>query len=332
MADQPVNQNNSDEIDLGQLFQMIRNGLNKLGVLFLRFFLYLKKSALILIGLVVLGVAVGFGLKFITTEKVQIDVIVRPNLESKDYLYDVIDEIESNINDKNPTFLSRLDITEEDLKGFEVSIAAVKKEEKEDNEKQLEYLEVLQKFQNTDLIADVVREELLKKTELNHRITFTYKNSNGEEIARKFLDYINSNGYFTELLSVQRENSRERIEKSEVLIAQIDTIIQSYSKNLNKQGSPLDTGKLVLQNNEERLNVTGLISLKTQLIEDIEEKKMELKQLNGPISVINFGNPHEVTKTFFGKKITVLPMILLGIFFLLSIIKYLNRKASEIEV
>ena len=331
MADQPVNQNNSDEIDLGQLFQMIRNGFNKLGVLFLRLFLYLKKSALILIGLVVLGVAIGFGLKFITTEKVQIDVIVRPNLESKDYLYDVISEIESNIKDKNPTFLNRLDITEEDLKGFEISIAAVKKEEKEDNEKQLEYLEVLQKFQNTDLIADVVREELLKKTELNHRITFTYKNSNGEEIARKLLDYINSNGYFTELLSVQKENSRERIEKSEVLISQIDTIIQSYSKNLNKQGSPLETGKLVLQN-EERLNVTGLITLKTELIEDIEEKKMELKQLNGPISIINFGNPHQVGKAFFGKKIIVLPLLFIAIFFLLSFLKYLNRKASEIEV
>ena len=331
MADQPVNQNNSDEIDLGQLFQMIRNGFNKLGVLFLRLFLYLKKSALILIGLVVLGVAIGFGLKFITTEKVQIDVIVRPNLESKDYLYDVISEIESNIKDKNPTFLNRLDITEEDLKGFEISIAAVKKEEKEDNEKQLEYLEVLQKFQNTDLIADVVREELLKKTELNHRITFTYKNSNGEEIARKLLDYINSNGYFTELLSVQKENSRERIQKSEVLIAQIDTIIQSYSKNLNKQSSPLETGKLVLQN-EERLNVTGLITLKTELIEDIEEKKMELKQLNGPISIINFGNPHQVGKAFFGKKIIVLPLLFIAIFFLLSFLKYLNRKASEIEV
>lgn len=331
MADQPVNQNNSDEIDLGQLFQMIRNGFNKLGVLFLRLFLYLKKSALILIGLVVLGAAVGFGLKFITTEKVQVDVIVRPNLESKDYLYDVISEIESNIEDKNQTFLDRFDISEEDLNGFKISIAPVKEEEAEDNEKQLEYLEVLQKFQNTDLIADVIREELLKKTELNHRITFTYKNSNGEEIARKLLDYINSNGYFTELLSVQKENSRERIEKSEVLISQIDTIIQSYSKNLNKQGSPLETGKLVLQN-EERLNVTGLITLKTELIEDIEEKKMELKQLNGPISVINFGNPHQVSKAFFGKKIIVLPLLFLGVFFLLSFLKYLNRKASEIEV
>ena len=331
MADQPVNQNNSDEIDLGQLFQMLRNGFNKLGVFFLRLFIYLKKSALILIGLVVLGVAIGYGLKFITTEKVQLDVIVRPNLESKDYLYDVISEIESNIKDKNPTFLNRLDITGEDLKGFEISIVAVKKEEKEDNEKQLEYLEVLQKFQNTDLIADVIREELLKKTELNHRITFTYKNSNGEEIARKLLDYINSNGYFTELLSVQKENSRERIEKSEVLISQIDTIIQSYSKNLNKQGSPLETGKLVLQN-EERLNVTGLITLKTELIEDIEEKKMELKQLNGRISIINFGNPHQVGKAFFGKKIIVLPLLFIAIFFLLSFLKYLNRKASEIEV
>ncbi|NVN17068.1 hypothetical protein GUA46_01835 [Muricauda sp. HICW] len=331
MADQPVNQNNSDEIDLGQLFQMIRNGFNKLGILFLCLFLYLKKNALILIGLVVLGVAIGFGLKFITTEKVQIDVIVRPNLESKDYLYDVVSEIESNIKDKNQTFLDRFDISEEDLNGFKISIAPVKKEETENNDKQLEYLEILQKFQNTDLIADVIREELLKKTELNHRISFTYNNTRGEELAEKLMSYINSNGYFMELLSVQKENSKERIEKSEVLIAQIDTIIKSYSKNLNKQNTPLETGKLILQN-EEKLNITGLISLKTGLIEDIEERKVELKQMTAPITIVNFGNPHQVKKPFFGKKIIVLPLLFLGIFFLLSFLKYLNRKASEIEV
>lgn len=331
MADQPVNQNNSDEIDLGQLFQIIGKWFNKLGIFFLRVFLYLKKNAIILMALVVLGGAIGYGLKFITSEKLELNVIVRPNLESKDYLYDVISEIESNIKDKNKVFLNRLDIVEEDLKGFEISITAVKKEDGESGDKELEYLEVLQKFQNTDLIADVVREELLKKTELNHRIAFTYKNTKGEEIARKLMDYINSNGYFTELLSVQRANIKDRIEKNEVLIAQIDSIIQSYSRNLNKQSSPLEMGKLVLQN-EEKLNVAGLITLKTELIEDIEEKKIELKQLTGPISIINFGNPHQVSKTFFGKKIIILPLLFLGGFFLLSFLKYLNRKASQIEV
>ena len=47
MAEQP-NNNTSDEIDLGQLFQMIGRGFNKLGISFLRLFLYLKKRAFIL--------------------------------------------------------------------------------------------------------------------------------------------------------------------------------------------------------------------------------------------------------------------------------------------
>jgi len=330
MADQPVNQNTSDEIDLGQLFQMIGKWFNKLGILFLRLFLYFKKNAIILFGLLVLGGAIGYGLKFITTDKMQIDVIVRPNLESKDYLYDVVAEIESNIKSKNESFLNRYEISQEDLKGFEISIEAVKKESAENADKELEYLEILQKFQNTDLISDVLREELLKNTELNHRISFKYNNTKGEEIAHKLLDHINSNSYFKELLLVQKENSSERIEKNEVLIAQIDTIIKSFSENLNKASSSLDTGKLVLQN-EEKLNVTGLISLKTRLIEDIEAKKIELKQLTTPISIINFGNPHEVSKAFFGKKIILIPLLLIAMFFLFSILRYLNKKASEID-
>jgi hypothetical protein len=332
MADQPVNQNNSDEIDLGQLFQMIRNGFNKLGVLFLRLFIYLKKSALILIGLVVLGVAIGYGLKFITTEKVQLDVIVRPNLESKDYLYDMISEIESSIKVRNEAFLNNLGISKDDLDGFEISIESIKKEKEEGKEeKELKYLEVLQKFQNTDLIADVLREELLKNTELIHRISFKYKKPKGEEVARKLMDHINSNSYFTQLLLVEKDNSKERIEKNKVLIAQIDTIIQNYSKNLNNNSTTLETGKLVVQN-EEKLDVTGLITLKTELIEDIEDQKIELNELTGPISVINFGNPHQVSKSFFSNSIIILPLILIVAFFVLTLLKYLNKKASEMEV
>ncbi|MFT5737592.1 MAG: hypothetical protein ACI9SG_001941, partial [Maribacter sp.] len=46
MADNQANnnQNNSDEIDLGQLFRMIGNGFNSLFRGFLKVFLYLKKN------------------------------------------------------------------------------------------------------------------------------------------------------------------------------------------------------------------------------------------------------------------------------------------------
>lgn len=330
MAEEPVQQNTSDEIDLRQLLQMIGNGFNSLGTLFLRLFLYLKKNAIILVSLAILGVAIGYGFKFISSEKMQIDVIVRPNLESKDYLYDVVAEIESNIKTKNQTFFNDLGISLEEIKGFEVAVEPVKKDADKATDKQLEYLEVLQKFQNTDLVTDVLREELLKNTELNHRISFKYVNTNGSGIAEKLIEYINSNGYFEKLVAVYTENSMTRIKQNEVLINQIDTLVQAYADKLNKSESNIEPGKLVLQN-DERLNVTGLLDLKTKLIEDTEIKKMELEEMTGPISIINFGKPHEVSKAFFGKKIIIAPLLLIALFFLISILKYLNRKAVEIE-
>lgn len=329
MADQPVNQNTSDEIDLRQLFQMIRRGFNRLGILFLRLFLYLKKNAIILISLVIGGALLGYGLKLITTDKMQIDVIVRPNLESKDYLYNVVGEIEASLRTENESFFKEMGIQMDDLKAFEISIEPVKDDSKKTTDKELEYLEILQKFENTALISDILRAEVLKNTEINHRITFTYKSAVGKEIAEKLIDYINSNDYFEELISVKTMNSTERIEKNGALIAQIDTLIESYSNNMNK-GESSEIGKIVLDNGE-KLDVRALLDLKNSLIRDIEIKRMELKEQVAPISIINFGKPHQVTKAFFGKKIILIPIILLSLFFLLSILRYLNKKASEIE-
>ncbi|MEP5831285.1 MAG: hypothetical protein ABJ300_13495, partial [Maribacter dokdonensis] len=86
----PSTQNNSDEIDLGQLFQLIGRGFNAVFRWFLRVFLYLKKNLLILIGLVVVGFAIGYGLNQIISKKYKTEVIVKPQLESKNYLYDVV--------------------------------------------------------------------------------------------------------------------------------------------------------------------------------------------------------------------------------------------------
>ncbi|WP_318343154.1 hypothetical protein [Flagellimonas baculiformis] len=330
MADQPTKQNTSDEIDLGQLFQMIGRGFNKLGTFFLRVFLYLKKNILILIGLTVLGVLIGYGLKMISTEKMQLDVIVRPNLESKDYLYDVVAEIEYNLKSQNETLFKELGVSEEEIKGFEISIEPVNKDAEKAAEKELEYLEILQKFQDTELISDVLREELLKNTELNHRITFRYKNPEGKAIAEKLIEYINSNSYFKDLLAVHTENAMARIKQNEVLIAQIDTIIQGYSNNLGRSGNAYETGTVVLQN-EEKLNVGGLFSLKSNLIKDIEDRRTELKQMTNPINIINFGKPYQRSKAFFGKKIILIPIILLSLFFLFSFLRYLNRKAAELQ-
>ncbi len=110
MADQqtPKETTSNDEIDLGQLFNMIGKGFTNLFNFFLRFFLYIKRNIIKFVILSVVGLLLGYGLNQIIVKKQKIEVIVKPNLESKNYLYDVVDEIGSNIKAKDTVFFSKL--------------------------------------------------------------------------------------------------------------------------------------------------------------------------------------------------------------------------------
>ncbi|MBC30311.1 MAG: hypothetical protein CMH48_05655 [Muricauda sp.] len=330
MADNQNNTNGSDEIDLGQLFKMIGNAFNSVFRGFLRFFLYLKRNALIIIGLAVLGVAVGFGLKQVISKKMKIEVIVRPNLESKEYLYDVVDEIQANIEAKNEDFFKELGIDVENLKGFKVTVEALgNKNSKLEDE--LKYLELLKGLDISGSVNDIVRNEILERNSPNHKITFSYKETiSGHEYAQKIMEYINSNPYFSELITIYRANAEDRIENNTALIAQLDELISQYSKNLASEDNVSAEGRIILDN-EEQVDIRELFDLKNELIKDIESKKVELNKQTEAVKIINFGKPHVVIKPFFGKKLVLLPLLFVGAFFLWSIISYLNKKASELE-
>ncbi len=319
---------NSDEIDLGQLFQMIGNGFNKLFKAFLRLFVYLKKNALVLIGLVVVGAGIGYGLNQIVSKKLKTEVIVKPQMDSKNYLYDVIDEIQANIKSKNTAFFESIGIKNIDYSGLDITISRVTGDSNSESDKQ--YLELLQSFDDTEAIADIVRAELQNKSSYNHRISFFYKDAElGEDFSKKVMQYINNNTYFDGLLDIYRANASSRIEQNMRLLNQVDEIIANYSNKIKQRDDSLGNDRIVLDN-QETVDITGLFDLKNSLIEDIESKKIELEQRTEAVRVINFGKTQQITKSFFGKNIVIIPLLLVGLFFLLSILKYLNRKSKEI--
>tara|TARA_R110000782_G_scaffold183088_2_gene273329 strand:- start:188 stop:1183 length:996 start_codon:yes stop_codon:yes gene_type:complete len=324
----PNTQNSSDEIDLGQLFQLIGKGFNAIFLFFLRMFLYLKNNFFILIGIIVVGLAIGYGLNKMTIKKLKTEIIVKPQMESKNYLYDVIDEVQSNISAKDTLFFKNIGLEDIDFTGLEVSISRVIEEG--NTESDLKYLELLQSFENTDAIADIVRAELQNKSSFNHRITFYYNNSEeGKVFANKIMRYINSNSYFGGLLKIYRSNATNRIEQNQVLLVQVDEIIANYTNNLaTKKENPVSNQ--IILDNQEQVNVARLFELKNVLIRDIESKKLELQERSDSISIINFGQPQIVKKSFFGRSIVFIPLVLLTLFFLLSLIKYLNKKTHEL--
>jgi hypothetical protein len=323
-------QQGSDEIDLGQLFRLIGKGFQNVFNTFLRVFLYIKGRVIILGILAIVGFATGYGLSKIITKKQKIEVIVKPNLESKNYLYDVVNEIQANIRAKDTLFFKNLGINVPDLGGYEVKIETVSGESEKRGE-DIEYLELLQKFENTAIISDVLRAEILNRSSLNHRITILYKDArNGPVFAKKMVEYINSNEFFQNLVATNKENAETRIEENKMLIEQIDRIVTNYSEKMAQQPVSAGDGRIVFEN-EETVNITGLFDLKNMLIRDIEGRKLSLLEQKEPISIINFGKPHQIQRAFFGKKVVLVPTILILLFFLIDFVRYLNRKAGDLE-
>jgi hypothetical protein len=322
----PNTQNSSDEIDLGQLFQLIGKGFNAIFLFFLRVFLFFKKNIFILIGLGVIGLSLGYGLSKIISKKYKTEVIVRPQFESKNYLYDVVNEIQANIEAEDTSFFEGIGISNVDFRGLEVVINRVVEEGT--SETDLNYLELLQSFENTEAISDIVRAELQNKSSFNHRLTFFYKNPEfGKEFTAKIIEYLNSNQYFQGLLDVYLANAKERIRQDKELLSQVDEIISNYSMKMINQDNISGNDRIVLDN-QETVNVTGLFSLKNELIKDIETKNLELLENTEAIKIINFGNGQQVKKSFFGNKIVLMPLAMIGMFFLFSFLKFLNRKAE----
>ena len=336
MADNlhPTNQNSSDEIDLGQLLELVKKGFHNLGNFFLRIFIYVKRNVLKLAGLILLGIGISFGLSKVVSKKLKTDVIVRPNFESKNYLYDVVEELKANLKSQNEVFFNGLDVVVEDLEGFKINVAPIEDEEVESDDSilnEIRYLEILENFKDETFVIDILRSELTEKSVIDHKIIFNYKDPiAGPIVVKKLMKYISTNTYFSELKAVHDENAALRINKNTQLIDQIDQLVNNYSVALLADKQKSGTG-VVYMEKENTLNVPSLLSLKNILLKEIEEKRLEIEQNKSVLGILNFGNTQEVKKTFLDQTYFIIPALLLAGFFLLSLFKYLDRKSKEIE-
>ena len=321
---------NSEDVDLGEVYQLFQRGWQSLFRGVLKIFVYLKKNGVRLGILIVAGLVVGFGLKQIVNRQYKTEVIIKPNLDSKTYVYDVVSEIEANLKSRDTVFFNGLDIDVADLEGFKIEISAFEKEEVDDLTEEVKYLELLEKFRNEEGILDIIRTEIMDKSIINHRIIFTYKEARkGRDVAVKIMKYINSNEYYNELVKLHVQNAETRIKNNEALVTQIDELVSGITMNLGEREGT--EGTLVVSE-EEQIDIPGLLRLKNSLIKDSEAKRIEIQQNKDAIRIISFGSTQEVIKPLYGKFTFWIPAMLVIFYLLWDLSKYLNRKATELQI
>tara|TARA_R110002033_G_scaffold168167_1_gene207790 strand:- start:277 stop:1296 length:1020 start_codon:yes stop_codon:yes gene_type:complete len=329
----------SEEVDLGQLFKLIGNAFNRLFISFLRFFIFLKKNLIILLIITGVGFGISYSISTISTNSKKIDVIVKPNFESKDYLFGIVKEIQSKIELNDYVFFDKIGIDLHELHDLKIEMESVKEsglelDSKPDSELDLKYLSFLGSLENKEGNANnqtLINEFLARRNvNLNYKISFYYKSvKNEQSTILKIIKYINQNDYFKELRDIYLANLEEKINENNRLIKQVDLLVENYSNTLNSTSKTIRDESIFL-GGEKGLDIPALLEFKNTLIINTALNKLNLKEQKNIIRVIYFGKEQGVESSLIKSGLFLIPSILIGLFFVWTFLKFLNKKAKEL--
>lgn len=326
-------QTSSDEIDLGVLFSKIRNAFTRLfqGVFkgLLSLYSYLRKNFFWFVGLGAIGVISGLVINKITGDKFEVSVIVTPNLDSRDYLYSIIADIQSDLDAQDTLFFKSLGMDIEKMDDFAIEILPLKAENSLALEQEIEFVNLLKDIPGLELPNSLIESIVAAQMSKDQAITFYFKNPEiGEDYASKLLAYIKNNPYYNRLNQAYIANAEQRILQNKERIGQVDSLISSYTQKMLVQ-QPAVAGSLLLEN-QEPLNIPSLFQLKNELIRDTEDKRLELERREGAFTTLKFGKTRTADLAWHKSTPIVIPVALLGLFIVLGIVRFLDQKAKEV--
>ncbi len=344
MAEQPVNQNTSDEIDLGQLFQMIGNAFQRFfnfigsifkGVfhLFMLFLLFVQKNIIVIGAAVIIGGVGGFILDKFTPTKYVSKMVVEPNFNSVQQLYNNISFYNDLAEAQDSVALATaLNITEREA----TTIKRIFADSYSDENQKIKLFDEFIKDLDTTTVKTIDFENYLQNfNSLDARFHQISVISTNNRVAKKMqpsiINSIAVNEYFKlqkkindENLSIQDTIYRKQLIEIDslqslyrtVLVKEADKPMQGTNINLAERGESESRELALIQEkdvlkeklvalNKERANKSTIINV----ISDFPTRGVEMK---GIWNSYKFKLP------------LVLLVVVLGILSLLELNKYLK--------
>nr|WP_299071537.1 hypothetical protein [uncultured Allomuricauda sp.] len=338
MAEQPANNNSSDEIDLGQLFQLIGRGFQKffnfiasifkgLFHLLILFLLFIRKNFIILTAAVVVGGVGGYFLDKAAPDKYVSKMVVEPNFNSVQQLYNNIDFYNDLAKAEDSIALAAsLGINDREA-------ASIKKifvdSYSDENQKIKLFDEFIRELDTTTIRAldyEAYLENFNAMDARFHQITIISTNS---YVAKKtqptIVESISSNDYF----KLQKEKNDDNLNLQERIytqqLSEIDSLQSLYKKVLVKEADkPMQGTNINLAENGESQNKElALIQERDVLKERLVTLNNERANKTSIINVISDFPLRGVQQKGIWKSYKfLLPIVLLG--FILGILGILQ--------
>ena len=316
--------NNDEEIDLGDLFRLLKKGVNSILNLFLRFVAFVLRHAIILIVLIIIGAIAGYFLQKNTVEKVKTEMIVAADYGAAEYLYKSIEEIKYGLRSEDEELFNQLNLEEKNsVAAISINIVPILDIEEFSSDKERFY----NLLNDSNVVSDETKDGMIQQISKFYRITLIHSQ---EVDSRSFLEsvlkIIRNNDYYKEVYQLQAKKNQFLINSNEFLISHIDSLIKNYSNKstLGQQGSNSITSN--------ELDLGQLIGNRSNLLEELDilyEKKVASEEL---FTLVDLGSPSFLeNKSLSSHKIILIPLLLvLGYFGLIIFVKVV-QKARKLE-
>lgn len=300
--------NNSQEIDLIYLVNKFKEFIQSINFAIYRFIKFLLKNKFWVIGLIVGGAILGYILDRLAQPKFKTEIVVVPNFQSVDYLYNYIENLNSN-KDKSSISSIKIEKVDNLLDLLEM--------------KDIEVFKVLS--DNGKALDKLIKDEYLDKNFKYHLITLeTNSEKETKSIVSKILKDLNSESYFQKRGKHELVNLKHRKVQIEKSIEQINMILDRLGN-----GQTLESkSDFSITTYDQLNNVIELKNYYTSEIARIDTRIIEYSEVIFPVSE-SYNIP--VKKMIFLKNVFLVPFVFFLFFLLIHAMLRFYHKYSLLD-
>jgi len=316
--------NREEEVNLGDLFVLIKKGFQKIEYSFLRFVNFIFKQAIVLISIILVGALIGYFIQKNSVKMLKTEVIVAADFGSSEYLYKSIEELQYKINLSDQNTLKMLNITT-DISGLKIKIDPIINIDELTNSEEQYY----RTFTESSFIKEELKKSMITRLSKFYKITLIHpKNIDSRIFLEQMLTSLKNNEYYNEVYKLNSKKIDFLINSNEFLISQIDSLILNYSRESKIKDS--QNSSINFTNNVSDLGeVVGNRKDLVQELNELYENKVATQEL---FKVVDLGYPTEINnKTITSYKTVLIPLLLVLVYFAFIILSKVIIKARKLN-
>jgi hypothetical protein len=328
-----MKQTNSDELDLGIVFNKIKDFTNKILVSIYHGIQFLIKNWWKLLILAVIGAITGHFLDKNQGPNKETVFIVQNNFESTDYVYIAVEQLNQKLKEKDINFLKEAGFRTDTIVIKSIEIAPiVNLIDLLTKARNADYRSLETFIENTDYKDELLTSELFIPEYSHHKVFVTTTSKASKKDIEHIINYLNSNEVFNTIKDIVKADTKVQIEEYKVTISKINEILGSQA---DKRSKEKESSQLLVSMGTAYTDLYQLVYSKNSTMSRILELESELTKYDNVVSLINKPVLVNSKETFGDKKIRyAFLFIFLYLFFFImkGALKKIKRMSENLDV